>query len=871
MRSIALGIGTGRGGPIAAALGVAVLYVLAGKLGLRFAVLHASASPVWPPTGLALVALLLLGPRVWPAIFAGAFAVNITTAGSVATSLGIALGNTLEALAGAWLVNRFARGPAVFERARDIFAFAGLAGLVSTALSATIGVTSLALGGYARWADSGPIWLTWWLGDAAGALVVAPCLLLWIREPDPARLRQQPLEAALLAATVIGAGLVVFADLGPLDTQHAPIAFLCIPSLLWAAFRFGPREASAAIVLLSAVAVAGTVHGAGPFARGVANESLLLLQAFMATIAITILPVAALVWERRRADDERAALLAQERAARRQAEEAERRLGFLGETARSITSSLDLDTVLQRIADGAQALCRSDTSAIFLRDGDTDTLAPRYRVGPWLRAYETLRIRPGEGLGGQVMATGRPLRTGSYRDDPRAPRHLHRVADEAGVTAVMVVPILVRGGVGGLLYIGNGTARTFTDEDETVCVRLAEQAAIAIGNAELFAGAEAARAEAEAANRAKDAFLAMLSHELRNPLGAIASAAHVLRRSSAGDGASAPARAVIERQIEHLRRLVDDLLDVSRVLSGKIVLQRRPLDLSVVVEQTVQVLAESGRHARHRVALQAAPVWVTADPVRIEQVVTNLLENALKYTPAGGAIDLALRRDGGLAVLSVQDSGVGIPAPLLPRVFDLFVQGEQPLQRSAGGLGIGLTLVKRIVELHGGAVAAASDGPGRGSCFTVRLPVTAPPPAPPPAPPSSPVAGSCRVLVIEDSDDSRRMLCQLIGLLGHEAIEAADGIAGVDLALACKPDLTLVDIGLPGIDGYEVARRIRLDPAGRRLRLVALTGYGQPEDRDLALAAGYAAHLVKPLEPARLASLLADAASLHAMRPRNFT
>jgi signal transduction histidine kinase len=549
------------------------------------------------------------------------------------------------------------------------------------------------------------------------------------------------------------------------------------------------------------------------------------------------------VTERKAAGNERARVL--------------ERLAFLGDIARSIGSSLDLDTVLQRIAEGAKALCRSDTAAIFLRDEQSDALVPRYRVGPWLTIYDSLRIGPGEGLGGEALRTGRPIRVERYRDDPRVPAQFHHIAAETRTTALMVVPIIIRAEVAGLLYIGNGTERRFTDEDETVCGQLAEQAAIAIQNARLFRGAETARAEAETANRQKDRFLAMLGHELRNPLGAISNAAQVLNRLEPGEGPGARARAVIDRHVHHLSRLVDDLLDISRVISGKVTLRRRPVDLTTLVARAVAADRGGEGGARHRVSSALDSVWVDGDEDRLEQVVSNLLDNARKYTPEDGAVDVVLRREADTAVLIVRDSGVGIAAELLPRVFDLFVQGDHSLDRREGGLGIGLTLVKNIVELHGGMVEAASDGPGRGSGFTVRLPATAAPGAVRGDGPATAVARRRRVLVIEDNDDSREMLCELIRLLGHEPQDAVDGVTGVALALALRPDLTLIDIGLPGIDGYEVARRIRRDPAGRDLRLVALTGYGMSEDRERALAAGYTLHLVKPVDPAHITALLA--------------
>jgi signal transduction histidine kinase/integral membrane sensor domain MASE1/ActR/RegA family two-component response regulator len=830
------------------AVAVFSVYVLSGKLGLAFAFLHASATPVWPPAGIALAALLLLGRRVWPAIFIGAFVVNVTTAGSVLTSLGIAAGNTLEALLGAYLVRRFAGGAAAFERAQDIFKLAVLAAMVSTSVSATIGVASLVLTGHAASTNAGWIWLTWWLGDLSGILLLTPLIVLWGRRSSDEPFRERRSELVTLLAVVVAAAVLVFGGVLPEGWRQLPTAFVSIPPLLWAAYRFGPRVTSLALVALFAVAVAGTLSGAGPFSPYAPSVSLPLVQAFLAMMALTALPLAAVVAERRRAEE----------AARGRREQ----LRVLADIAQSISGSLDIDTVLRRIAEGARTLCRSDRAAIFLRDERSGMMAPRFRVGPSQPAYDDLHIRAGEGLGGLVMQTGRPLRTSNYQADPRLPESMHAIARERGTVALMVVPISIATEVAGLLYVSNRSARSFGDNDEAVTVRLAEQAAIAIHNARLFAREGAARAEAEAANQSKDEFLAMLSHELRNPLGAIGSAIQVLER--VGDSAvAARARAVIARQTQHLSHLVEDLLDVSRAVTGKIALRREVVDLGATAERVVGGLA--ARHAARvrDVSLRARPVRVLGDAVRLEQVVNNLVENALKYSTPGERISMSVDEEDGRAVLAVADSGVGIAPELLPHVFDLFVQADRSLERTAGGLGIGLTLVRQIVELHGGTVEASSEGVGRGSRFTVRLPVTdvaVPPATARPAPRGR----RQRILVVEDHEDAREMLGELVRALGHEVHEAADGTSAVDRALRLLPDVTLVDIGLPGVDGYEVARRIRNDPRGKPLRLVAVTGYGRREDRERALASGYDEHIVKPVDPARLAILVGEPSCVEA-------
>jgi diguanylate cyclase (GGDEF)-like protein/PAS domain S-box-containing protein len=289
---------------------IALLYYIAGKLGLSLASIHPSATSVWPPTGIALAAFLVLGPRIWPAIFLGAFLVNVTTAGSAVSSIGIAIGNTLEGLVGAALVNRFANGCRAFDRAADVFKFALLAGFLATAVSPTIGVASLAASGFADWKDYESIWITWWLGDATGALVLAPVLLLWSLKPRQTRTwnRIKILEAGILFVSLVLVALIVFALPFPFASKNYPLEFLCIPFLLWAAFRFRPREAATAVLLLSGIAIWGTLRGVGPFWRETINESFAFLQAFIGVCAVTTLALAAVVSDRKRIEQSLALL-----------------------------------------------------------------------------------------------------------------------------------------------------------------------------------------------------------------------------------------------------------------------------------------------------------------------------------------------------------------------------------------------------------------------------------------------------------------------------------------------------------------------------------------------------------------------------------
>jgi CheY-like chemotaxis protein len=363
--------------------------------------------------------------------------------------------------------------------------------------------------------------------------------------------------------------------------------------------------------------------------------------------------------------------------------------------------------------------------------------------------------------------------------------------------------------------------------------------------------------EAEAANRAKDEFLAMLGHELRNPLGTITNAVAVLERLPADESVRHLA-AIIGRQTGHLTRLVDDLLDVARVTSGKIDLRSQPVELHELAGRCLDSLTHAGRTREHRVALVGERVRVRGDASRLEQVINNLVDNALKYTPAGGSVSVSTERAGSEAVLRVRDTGKGIPADVLARVFELFVQEPQTLDRSRGGLGLGLALVKRLVELHGGSVAAASAGPGQGSEFVVRLPAlaTADDEGRPAA--VAPVSAACgrRVLVVEDSADARESLRMLLELAGHVVETSEDGPGGLSKLNAFRPDVALIDLGLPGIDGYTLARLARSSPETRGIRLVALTGYGQTDDRRRALAAGFDLHLTKPVDVLTLQSAL---------------
>jgi signal transduction histidine kinase len=479
-------------------------------------------------------------------------------------------------------------------------------------------------------------------------------------------------------------------------------------------------------------------------------------------------------------------------------------------------------------------------------------------------------------ISGWTMATGVPI--ASVETPIRG--SLISVAAGAMVAAILAVGLALLLGrriarpVSGLSELAVALARedvrvtppppSKVREVDEVAAALADASALlerrALERDEALRKERTARAEAEVANRAKDSFLAVLGHELRNPLSAIRAALGLLEVAGKDAETAARAREVIGRQVSQLVTVVEELLDIARVTTGRMHLDRRPTELGELARECVQTLRTQGRFTRHEVSVETETVWAYGDSARLAQVLTNLLVNALKYTPGGGHIDVRVRSDGDAGILTVSDTGDGIPPALLERVFELFVRGDHGLNRTGGGLGIGLTLARRIAELHGGSVHAASEGPGRGSTFTVRLPgIAAPvdrqqPPAPTPA-----ERGPRRVLIVEDNADSRAMLHAMLELWGHEVHEAPDGESGLERAGTVRPEIALIDVGLPGLDGYELARQIRASVGGSHIFLVAVTGYGQPDDIRRAKTAGFDTHLVKPVDVKTLAAILGEA------------
>jgi two-component system, chemotaxis family, CheB/CheR fusion protein len=366
------------------------------------------------------------------------------------------------------------------------------------------------------------------------------------------------------------------------------------------------------------------------------------------------------------------------------------------------------------------------------------------------------------------------------------------------------------------------------------------------------------------ADRAKDEFLATLAHELRNPLAPLRNALYILERSTQDGARSEQARRIIERQVQHMVRLVDDLLDVSRITRGRLELQREPIDAAVVLRDAVETSRPliEGSGLELDIRLPATPLLLHGDRTRLAQVFANLLNNAAKFTGRGGRVEISAAREGSDVVVTVSDTGIGIRTEMLPRIFDMFAQSDRPVDRAQSGLGIGLTIVKRLVEMHGGIVEARSEGPGRGSQFIVRLPALVDETSAQPGAVASAdrprIRGSRRVLVVDDNEDALTSLTVLLRLAAHEVLTARDGPEALEVAASERPDVVLLDIGLPKLDGCEVARRIRKESWGKEILLAAVTGWGQESDRRRTKEAGFDVHLTKPVDPAALEKLLTE-------------
>ncbi|WP_186511035.1 ATP-binding protein [Caenimonas sedimenti] len=565
---------------------------------------------------------------------------------------------------------------------------------------------------------------------------------------------------------------------------------------------------------------------------------------------------------------ERMDLLAGERIARAEAEAAQRRVELLSSAGALLAKSLDPEDTLRTIATtvvpGIADWCRID----LLDDEGVLRRRLAYHQDPEraqeaLEMARTMRAAPAT-VGSMAWCIANASDHHGRFDLPPATDDpvLRAFTSHFGMHAHYILPLVARGRtIGAMGVVQAESGRILGRADRALIRELGQRAALALDNARAYAEAEAARRQAESASRAKDEFLAMLGHELRNPLAPIATALELMARRDAK--AHVEERRIIGRQVTHLSRLIDDLLDVSRITQGKVELKQVAVEVRTLIahalEQTQPVYERRAQPVQVR--LDAAGARVLGDPTRLTQVLCNLLINAAKFTPPDGRVEVTLRADATWVEIVVEDSGRGIAPELLPHVFDLFVQGRQSIDRRSGGLGLGLAIVRMLVERHGGQVQAASGGDNQGSRFTVRLPallaqgVTEGEHPMEPATPTLP-ATPARILIVDDNADAADTLGELLKMVGYEVRVAGDAEAALALVQEDLPQLALLDIGLPGMDGYELAERLRADARTRGIKLVALTGYGRENDRSRALGAQFDEHVVKPVAVDKLFELL---------------
>src|SRR4051812_25060813 len=558
----------------------------------------------------------------------------------------------------------------------------------------------------------------------------------------------------------------------------------------------------------------------------------------------------------------RAQVLARAEAERAAAQEATRRSEFLADASRELGASLDLEQGMHNLLNLAVPAVAQTAVLCIVVEGEQILL--RRSVGPKGGAATESLLSPDvlpralrEAMD-QAAAEGGELDVPVWADSSRG----YEWARE--LRSARALPLKAGEHSFGVLLLGSSRpVPAYGAADQAMLGELASRAGMALENARLYWSLKreiAKTREAEEklleASKRKDEFLAMLSHELRNPLAPIRNAVELVRRIAPADPRLVWARDVVDRQVTHMAQLVDDLLDVSRITQGKISLRKDTVELEGVVQHAVETarpLIEARGHTL-KITMPETPVWMIGDFARLAQVLANLLNNAAKYTPEGGAISLAAEVSEGQVVMTVRDNGMGIDRDLLPRVFDLFSQGERSLDRSLGGLGVGLTVVQRLVELHQGRVEVFSEGAGRGSEFRVTLPCISEVPHATAASERNAhedekMQRGTRVLVVDDNTDAAESIAVLLRMEGHEVKTVSDGAQAIACSQVFAPSAVVLDIGLPGMSGYDVARRLRELPATRNAVFIALTGYGQREDRNLAAEAGFQHHFIKPADP----------------------
>ena len=837
---------------LVAGAALAVAYVLAAWLGFRFAAIAEQVTTVWAPSGIGLAALVVLGRQYWPAIFLGALAANAASNAPLWTAALIAAGNTLEAVAGAWALGRVPRFDRRLSRVRSVAAFGAVA-LAAPIVSATVGVSTLCAAGVQPWQRFADLWQLWWLGDFIGALVVSP-VLLTIGGPWT---RRQLAESALLVVTAVAATQLVFGQVLGRGDAHHPLEYVVFPFVIAAALRGGPPTTSLVVLAASAVTILNTARGAGPFADSRLDDSLLLLQVFMGVLAGTGLLLAAAMKER---------------------EIGQRRRTAAARVAEVLAEARDVPEAAPAILEAICGALEWQVGALWLLDAGSDRLRcldvwtdGRTDAPQFIAKTRSLAFGRGEGLPGRVWAAREAAWIVDVISDTNFPRA--SVARQAGLRGAFGFPLALGDQFLGVIEFFN---RTVEPPDPDLLLTMstvghqvgqfigrkheeAARAGVERARERLLVREAAARREAEAANHAKDEFLATLSHELRTPLNAILGWTRLLLDGSAEPRNTRHALEVIDRNAHLQAQLVSDILDVSRIISGGMRVEMKPVDLGAIVDAAIDAVrpAADAREVRLVPQHTARTRTVCADEKRLQQVIWNLLSNAVKFTDRGGRVVVDVfegRRD--TVGVRVSDDGIGIAPEFLPFVFDRFRQADGSAGRQHGGLGLGLAIVRHLVELQGGIVYADSPGPGRGATFVVELPrvdasaqraadITTPSPAE-----RASLAG-CRLLVVDDQEDARLLMRMLLARAGAEVTTAESTADALAKLAEGEFDALLTDIGMPGPDGYALIAELRRREAttGRRLPAAAVTAYAGGQDRDRATAAGFDLHIAKPIEP----------------------
>ena len=797
-----------------------------------------------------MAALLWFGYRATPGVVLGALVANyVLTDVPLLPSTVIAIGNTLEGLTAVYLLRRFTESRNPFNRAFDVLKFVVFAALISTAVAATVGNLSLCLSGHEHWSEFRRLWVTWWSGDGVGALLITPLILSWIERPVERWRVARWIEFTMLLALMSLLCLTIYTDVLNRTAGIRPWGHITIPLLVWAAFRFGPRGVSTAMLPLSAITIWGTINHTGAFASYPLNEGLLFLQAYVADLGITVLSLAAIVTERQMAG---------------------RHLGGSLSVTRILAESPALDDAIARII---QRICNTfewEVGSMWRLDEPANVLRS-FKVWPSRGAdsrfemmTKSMTFDRDTGLPGRVWNSRRPLWIPDVVADSNFPRAGAAAAEN--LHAAFAFPIMSGDKFLGVMEFFSHEIRepdsallaTFSGIGSQVGQFLVRKG-VEEDREDLLAREQSARSDAEEANRLKDEFLATLSHELRTPLTAILGWLSMLRSGRLDAETSRHALETVERNAQAQAQLIEDLVDVSRIAGGKLKLEIEPVDMVTVIAAAIDIVrpAANARGVSIEVSAAAAVGPVAGDPARLQQIVWNLLSNAVKFTPRDGHVQVSLRRVESFAEVEVRDTGIGIDADFLPRVFERFRQAESALTRSHRGLGLGLAIVRHLIELHGGTVTAASDGEGKGAVFVLRIPLanqgadSLTPSAASDAP-SSTLTG-LRVLLVEDEQDARELLTLTLKVSGAE-VQAVESVQQAMLDLqSFQPDVLLSDIGLPVESGYDLIRKVRALPSSTsKIPAVALTAFASEKDRQRALMSGFQLHLAKPVEPSEL-------------------